>query len=518
MSTIAQLIARKTISLPRAGFSIAGLGITLLLGLFYLLSFHSFTDADYFWHLHTGRWILDHRVIPNSDSFSFTAFGKPWVTHEWLAEVAIALVDLWGGYGANMALHGALFTASLGVTYRTVRASGLRWEGSLALTGWAALMMRPFVTVRPQVWTWLFLTLTVALLYSYWAGRRRSLWLLVPLTVLWVNLHAGYMVGIGVLSLSLLATLLHRYLRAGGFRPPARHQALIITLCLAAALISPHGPSILWYPITYLSLDDPSRAFISEWQSPDFHQPYLLPYLAGLVALLVVGAGRRPLEPWTVLLAGASALLSLQAERHVPLFAVAFPPIMAGALLEHQPGLFKAGPAAVPTLAGSFLNVALLACFAGVGGLAFLRAPGLQRGSEPALSVPAYPDAGSRYIQDHLPGARLFNTYHWGGFLIARLYPHNQVFIDGRADLYGRELMEQYVQVVQLGRNWQEVFDRHGVHAAVLEKDAPLAALIKSNPEWLEAFQGPVEVVLVRRSFLTAHSGPGPLAGVGVPG
>src|SRR3954454_22925444 len=49
-----------------------------------------FNDGDVSWHIATGQWILDHRVIPHADPFSFTWAGKPWVPIEWLAEVFYA--------------------------------------------------------------------------------------------------------------------------------------------------------------------------------------------------------------------------------------------------------------------------------------------------------------------------------------------------------------------------------------------------------------------------------------------
>src|ERR1700761_4560256 len=54
-------------------------------------------DGDTYWHLATGRWILEHRGVPATDPFSYAAVGRPWVTHEWLSEVVMVL--FWKAFG-----------------------------------------------------------------------------------------------------------------------------------------------------------------------------------------------------------------------------------------------------------------------------------------------------------------------------------------------------------------------------------------------------------------------------------
>jgi len=48
-------------------------------------------DGDTFWHIRTGEWILSHHAVPWVDSFSYTFTGKPWLAHEWLSEVLLAV-------------------------------------------------------------------------------------------------------------------------------------------------------------------------------------------------------------------------------------------------------------------------------------------------------------------------------------------------------------------------------------------------------------------------------------------
>src|SRR5258705_11869037 len=70
----------------------------LLLAVF-AFSVPTIPSADMWWHLSTGRYILQNHSIPHTDPFSATAAGKPWIAHEWLADILF--------YGAYSALGSA---------------------------------------------------------------------------------------------------------------------------------------------------------------------------------------------------------------------------------------------------------------------------------------------------------------------------------------------------------------------------------------------------------------------------
>ena len=111
------------------------------IGLAAALSFAApiLNDGDTFWHVATGRWILQHGAVPATDPFSFTFVGRPWVTHEWLTEVVMAAAYLSGGWAGLMLLVGL----AMGVTAALMGAWLLRWLGMLP-----ALLAEPFTGVR----------------------------------------------------------------------------------------------------------------------------------------------------------------------------------------------------------------------------------------------------------------------------------------------------------------------------------------------------------------------------------
>ncbi len=98
----------------------------------------------------------------------------------------------------------------------------------------------------------------------------------------------------------------------------------------------------------------------------------------------------------------------------------------------------------------------------------------------------------------------MFNSYVWGGYLINELYPQQRVFIDGRPDMYGDALVEEYMEVVRLQPGWRGILDKYDVDLVIIEKESPLAAVLTEAADWSIAFSGPIEVVFVRETAAVA--------------
>ena len=98
----------------------------------------------------------------------------------------------------------------------------------------------------------------------------------------------------------------------------------------------------------------------------------------------------------------------------------------------------------------------------------------------------------------------MYNLYHWGGYLIWRLYPEQRVFIDGRADVYGDAFIDEYLQVYQLRENWREPLDRYRVSLAIIDKGSPLSTVLNESPDWERRYVDEKAAIFVKR----AEAGP----------
>ncbi len=215
-------------------------------------------DPDLWWHVRTGELILEEGALPETDPFSFTAAGAPWVNHEWAADVVFAgAFRLAGGRGL-VALRALLLAGTLALLAALVWERSRHPIGTVALLAAAAGTVSFFANLRPHSFTWLLTLAFLAAADAHRRGSRRALWWWPPLMVLWANLHGGFVLGLAVAGLGAAALLVRRDAPAGEFR-----RVLAPALAtLAAPLLNPYGPALFAYLVRELGAD---HSLVSEW-------------------------------------------------------------------------------------------------------------------------------------------------------------------------------------------------------------------------------------------------------------
>lgn len=455
------------------------------------------TDIDFWWHLETGELIAATGQVPTTDPFSYTVAGRPWVAHEWLWELVAYLIYTLGGYRLLVLLSALVVAGTALLLYRLARRLGLNEFVAAALVIWAIVLTLPSVGVRPRELTHLFLALYLNRLFLYREGLVRRLWVLPAIMVVWVNVHGPFVLGLVLLGIFVVGEL-HRWLFGGGKAP--RHLLLVSLATLAATVVNPSGPRMLLYPFGYyLQGENPSFRVVTEFQSPNFHDPLYLGFAAALVVFMLLG--RAPGRPGLTesLLLVAFAVQALISVRHVPVFALVAVPLLALRLRDRFRIVRELPP---PRTSARLVALNWLILAALVGTYAAYaaqpeRSARLQLWAEPAAHDS--PVEGARFVEEHdLPGP-IFNHQSWGGYLIRRWYPERKVFVDGRIDMYGTETLEEYFEVLLVRPRWREVLDEYGVQTILVDRDSSLSVLLLADGGWTRVFQGDREDVFVRR-------------------
>ncbi len=473
-------------------------------------------DGDTGWHIRTGDYILAQRRFPASDLFSFSRPEAPWFAWEWASDVLFSLVHRMAGLKGVVLLAGVVIGATSATLF-----DFLLWQQVNVMVAVVAMLAAGSASTvhwlaRPHLFTYLLLLWSLWLLESDRRQRTGRVWILAPLAALWVNLHGGFLVLIGLLGVYLAGAILVRHW------PNARRYAWLLAACATATLANPYSYHLHQHIWQYLRSDF-IRNRVEEFQSPRFRGESMLVFEALLLAgLLAVPALWRRGERATALLVVLLAHAALGSVRHVLLYVVVATPVVARQLTAWIEATENSWLQALGSLAADYAprraRWRLPWCALGAVTVAFLLL-----GSGPArwrVDFPKekFPQAALARAEEKLVGRRVFTSDQWGDYLIYRYYPRTRVFIDGRSDFYGSSIGGEYLEAQQGQYRWQEIFDRHGIEVALVPGDWPLATVLKSHPSWQLEYDDGQALVFTKPGRDTVPSGAAGSSGPGEKG
>jgi len=456
-------------------------------------------DPDMWWHLRTGEYIMQEG-IPHEDIFSFTVPDHEWITHEWLSQVIMWNIYQAGGWAGLILFFAAIITATFTLVYAVTPGRPFLAAFVVLL---AAIASAIVWGVRPQMFNLLLTAVFLFLVERVKAGKmdKRAFWLLPPLTILWANLHSGYLLGIVVLATYTIGEALQQW-RGGDGRTLSwssiRLLGAMAVLSFLAAALNPNSIQLWIYPFLTLG-SSAMQAYIVEWHSPDFHRNIFWPFVA-MAALGIIGmifSNKRP--SWTdILLFGGTAAAGLMSARNIPLFAVIAAPIVARYLLSSVEKT-----AVYPTLSGESSTNPPSRLMAALNWLILITVVFASLlwtvdkiGRNETAVDEQYPSRAVTYLQESgLADQRGYNQYGWGGYLIWHGIP---VFVDGRADVYGDVFLDYYMQTFKTTETWREPLDEYDIQYVLMAKNTPLTILLKESTDWHEAYNDDLAQIFIR--------------------
>ena len=461
-----------------------------------------FSDGDTGWHIRTGEWILAHRAVPTVDLFSFTKPNNAWFAWEWGWDVLAALVHQYAG----LAGIGFVTTLMLGIFTLLLYRLALRLShnnvASFAVTALAAAVSSIHWLARPHLVSWIFVLIFLGVLETARAGAvsPTSLRFLLPaLTVLWTNLHGGFVAGLLLIACYALGEGMTSIFKAGTAAPVSNLKAAWIAsslywqsllLCAAATLVNPYGWQLHRHIYAYLS-DAELLDKIQEFQSISFHAgPAIFLEILLLISVFAVFSSLRSREFTPVILICLWAHFALQSARHIPLFAMVAAPFAAvvlSAALE-QARFIPALKALSETLADICMDLRSVEFTPRLhitSAAALLLVAGLfAAGQKPfaaQFNAENFPAQAMPVLEEHR-GSRVFTTDQWGDYLLYRLYPSQRVFFDGRSDFYGSDFVKINQRILSAEHDWKALLQQFAINLVVLRPETPLSAVLKLTP------------------------------------
>lgn len=466
-----------------------------LLVFFAVLYSFPVTDPDYFWHVTTGRWIVEHGSLPAVDPFKYTYERfeagsadaeriKMFMRAYWLADVVMYGVDEIAGVAGMIVLRMGVYVVILAAMLRWLEA---RNAGAMGFV-WVCLLAVQMTTIpseRPQLIAFLFFPILLKLLddMAEATGARvaeRGIAICL-LMVLWANMHGSFVLGVLVIGASACGMFLDTK-RSRSHADP-RGSLWLAAACLVT-LANPNGIGLVLEALhsrggrseTISELASTFQNFGRKWRADVGYWGIVLLTTATLATQV------RRMKYRHAIVASAMLAMSLLARRHMlylPLSAIVIVPYIGRWLPWGRTGYACAA-------AALFLTVS---CAGKHSLLTFDQDDG-------------FPEGAVHFMANNPTADRLFNFYDWGGYIPYKL-PDKKVFIDGRSVV--GEVADDFAKILETPE-WPRLFEQYDIGTAILPAaDAysgilfPLATSLIADPGWALVYADDAALVFAKR-------------------
>lgn len=441
-------------------------------------------DPDTQWQITVGQWILDHRAVPETDIYSFTMHGERWISTQWLAQILYATIYGLLGWSGPVVLAAAASAVAFALLTRFL-SRHLSDSANIVFVSVALALTAPHVLARPHV---LALPVMVA-----WVGgliaaadrhRAPSFWLL-PLMVLWTNLHGGFVFGLVMIAPVALDAVVNG-------QADARKQLLLRWAAFAggalvASCCTPYGWDALLASQKILALGS-ALPLITEWRSADFStlRPFEICLLGGFGLALFRGIKLPPLR---ILLLLGLIHMALAQGRAAEILALLAPLVLAAPLSRQIGSADVSGLQPPPAARGVLLAGVAVLLVVGTVAFASVHRFAPNKATSPVAAVAAL---------KKLNLTRVFNDYDFGGYLIASgVAP----FIDGRTEFYGEKFFVDHNAASGLMEpdNLFRLLEQYKIEATFMRTQSAATKLLDHLDGWQKVYTDDVATIHVRK-------------------
>jgi hypothetical protein len=440
---------------------------------------------DYWWYLRLGKDILETGAVPVVDTYSSIQAGQPIVYQSWLSAVFLWLAFKTNGIPLTILLVALLIGLTYGMLWQLMRQGGIGSRLATLLTLMAGLSGSNNWGVRPQLFSYPLFLAVLWLLMKWQNREQKFLWLLVPLSLLWTNLHGSFILFFILVGLA--------FVFGNGDR---RNLFWVALAALAITLINPRG-LMLWQAVIGTFTSPGIRDLSPEWLPP-LNQGWQMNIFFGWLILLVPLAAfaRRRLSAFEWLLFLSFSWLALTGIRYViwDLFIVS----MLTAFLM---------PESIVKWFDQHQDVKLPSLNFGLGFsfllIPFLLLPGIREGwwnEAPPAVDPHTPVAAADWLELHpeLP-VPMWNDVVFGSYLIHAV-PSRPVWFDTRIQvIFTAEQAEQYLFVQSAQPGWDSYLGKNKVNLLVLARSQPaLVKAVRNSSQWCRQYEDGVALIFSR--------------------
>lgn len=453
------------------------LAVSLIYILFQLKNL--IVDGDTFWAIKVGEWISENNAVPTCDTFSWTVKGNPWVAHEWLYDLLIYKLYTAIGYLGIVFLIFFVFSIMCYVLWRLYNSEENNLVQKLLVFTIVLLLMKGFIVARPQVFSYtFFMYFLLVLIY-----KRKLLWTLPLVTILWTNMHGSVVLGVAMLILQVVYEFFINYIMEKKFYVDKRLLAMTLIVPLFSFL-NPYFIDI-WKTAFWLITSNINHQ-IQEWRPPDFTNiGILVIYLLIIILTPVICYNKRSSydnkRPLLAIYLTVNFFLALISIRYYPYLVICWGIFILNLLHEN----IYSKKVWIKRISFLFLALTIIICFSILKDFPI--------SIENTVDQKIWPVEATK----HLEQRRTLNEYMWGGYLIFKGIP---VFIDGRADVYQRnsEVFVDYIDMLHFKKDPIVILDKYQVEQIIIPVNTPLDIYL-TRTGCPEKYRDETAVIFVRK-------------------
>lgn len=460
-------------------------------------------------HLTNGKIIWETKSVAETNFYSYTEPNFPFLNHHWLSGVVFYFLFVLAGFKGLVIFKIILLFISFSLVFYIAVKRGNFWLATFASIP-AIFILSERTDIRPEIFSYFFTALFLYLLFSFADNpKSKKIYWLIPLQILWVNLHIYFFIGPAMVLGFLLEKVVTNRKNIKN-DPLIKKLSVIILLLFAACFLNPAGWKTVFYP---LNIFKNYGYDVAENKSPFFlehlmHNP-AIPFfklaLGLLIISFIISLVFRNFSVFYFLAALATSIAGILAIRNFPFFALIFLPAISLGLKIFSCSLIN--QIKKSRLAGLKILISIILIILLCWAIDYSFRSPLPSNKEKGVGL-AFESNNSAefFLQENLKGP-IFNNYDIGSYLIYHLFPNEKVFADNRPEAYPKLFFDGTYLPMQMEKTkWQEIQNKYNFNTIFFTQQEGtwwgqnFLSNRFSDPAWAIIYADSQSVILVKNS------------------
>jgi hypothetical protein len=470
----------------------------------------------------TGKYILQTKIFPYKDIFSFTAENN-WIAYSWLAEIIFYKISLFGFYWLSL-FRAVLVTLTFAIVFKAFynRTESLPGTLFIILLSFFVSILDPFFMDRAPLFSFFFVAIYGFILSEYKYKKKDYLWAIPVIMVLWVNMHILFVMGFVLLFLFVSGELIETFLLTKKMKKENRNEyeekmnltpkqirklGKVILWTFLVCFLNPYGYHLFVQIFEYVGKEyvymiDPGL------QSCDFHRTEIFLFeILFFLWIVNLFLSLQTLDLATLFIFLFFMHHGLHFCREVPFFCIVVPIFLAPyfkysftyvesklkKILKFLFYFFHFEKKS-KTIITVFLMIGLF-----IQVLSFKNLiPPFNNEKVKNFIRKVSPIGAINFIEQNHLLPNMFNPMDWGGYLSYQLYPQYKIAADYRIHIYSEGFLEDYFKIKKARSGWREVFDKYKINFVIWNKESCLTQVLMIDKNWKLVYNDKVAVVFIR--------------------